>query len=82
MAIDSLTRGIVNKILHPPIAALKNASGTDQLATTAESVRNLFGLEDVHIRRNGNGIGPNNPSEPRAQRQAAAAACSELQQRK
>jgi glutamyl-tRNA reductase len=80
--IDSLTRGIVNKILHPPIAALKSASGTDQLAATAESVRNLFGVEDIDVRRNGNGIGPNNQPEPRAQRQAAGAGCSELQQRK
>lgn len=54
MTIENLTRSIVNKILHPPIAALKNASGTDQLAVTAESVRNLFGVEDGAARSNGN----------------------------
>lgn len=61
MAIDNLTRGIVNKILHPPISALKNASGTDQLAVTAESVRNLFGVEDERARSNGNAISSTKP---------------------
>ena len=43
--IENLTRSIVNKILHPPISALKNASGSEELTTTSEILRGLFGLE-------------------------------------
>jgi glutamyl-tRNA reductase len=52
-AIDNLTRSIVNKIVHPPIAALKSVSGSEQLLATAEFLRNLFGIEDEITRRNG-----------------------------
>jgi glutamyl-tRNA reductase len=52
-AIDSLTRSIVNKIVHSPIAALKSVSGSEQLLATAEMLRNLFGIEDEAARRNG-----------------------------
>jgi glutamyl-tRNA reductase len=52
-AIDNLTRSIVNKIVHPSIAALKSASGSEQLLATAELLRNLFGIEDESARRNG-----------------------------
>ena len=52
-AIDNLTRSIVNKIVHPPIAALKSVSGSEQLLVTAEMLRNLFGIEDEAARRNG-----------------------------
>ena len=52
-AVDNLTRSIVNKILHPPISALKGASSSEQLTATAEILRNLFGLEDEAARRNG-----------------------------
>jgi glutamyl-tRNA reductase len=52
-AIDNLTRSIVNKIVHPPIAALKSVSGSEQLLATAEFLRNLFGIEDEATRRNG-----------------------------
>jgi len=51
--VENLTRAIVNKILHPPISALKGASGSEQLTATAETLRNLFGLEDESVRRNG-----------------------------
>ena len=52
-AIDNLTRSIVNKIVHPPIAALKSVSGSEQLLATAELLRNMFGLEDEAARSNG-----------------------------
>ena len=44
-AIENLTRSIVNKILHPPISALKTASGSEELTATSETLRALFGLE-------------------------------------
>ena len=52
-AVENLTRSIVNKILHTPISALKSFSGSDQLATTAELLRGLFGIESEEARRNG-----------------------------
>jgi glutamyl-tRNA reductase len=52
-AIENLTRSIVNKILHTPISALKSFSGSDQLASTAELLRGLFGIESDEARRNG-----------------------------
>jgi glutamyl-tRNA reductase len=42
--IESLTRGIVNKILHQPIATLKNAAGD---RTIAELIRTVFGVEEA-----------------------------------
>ncbi|MFL6438335.1 MAG: glutamyl-tRNA reductase [Terriglobales bacterium] len=52
-AVETLTRSIVNKILHRPISALKDVSGSDQLTTTAELLRSLFGIDDPAVRRNG-----------------------------
>jgi len=52
-AVDNLTRSIVNKILHVPISTLKSFSGSDQLASTAELLRALFGIEGDTDRRNG-----------------------------
>src|SRR5215469_2648379 len=51
--IENLTRSIVNKILHTPISTLKSFSGSDQLASTAELLRGLFGIESEDARRNG-----------------------------
>ena len=45
-AVESLTRSIINKILHAPISTLKALSGTGQLTATAELLRSLFGIED------------------------------------
>jgi hypothetical protein len=52
-AVETLTRSIVNKILHKPISALKDVGGSAQLTTTAELLRSLFGIDDTAVRRNG-----------------------------
>jgi len=52
-AVENLTRSIVNKILHSPISALKSFSGSDQLASTADLLRTLFGIEGDADRRSG-----------------------------
>ncbi|HVH85851.1 MAG TPA: glutamyl-tRNA reductase [Terriglobales bacterium] len=52
-AIDGLTRRIANKILHLPISALKNLSGSDELLSTAELLRNVFGIDAEPVRSNG-----------------------------
>lgn len=49
-AIEALTRGIVNKVLHPPISALKTAAQEAQGAEAGaviELVRRIFNLNDV-----------------------------------
>ena len=51
--VESLTRGIVNKILHSPVSALKAMSGSEQLASVADLVRSLFGIHDVIVSQNG-----------------------------
>lgn len=43
-AIDSLTRGIVNKVLHTPITALKAAAKSQEAETFVQSAERLFGL--------------------------------------
>ena len=67
--IENLTRSIVNKILHPPITALKSTSGSDEFAATAEFLRNLFGFEEAASR---NGSSPSsqtrNPLEAKQER--------------
>jgi glutamyl-tRNA reductase len=46
MAIETLTRGIVNKIMHTPITALKSAAREPHATTVIEVVRRLFNLRD------------------------------------
>ena len=48
MAVEALTRGIVNKIMHTPITTLKSAARESAEATTViDLVRKLFGLRDA-----------------------------------
>jgi glutamyl-tRNA reductase len=45
-AVDALTRGMVNKILHGPITELKNGAGRPEHGTLEQLVRRIFGLAD------------------------------------
>ncbi|MBA3913352.1 MAG: glutamyl-tRNA reductase [Acidobacteriales bacterium] len=55
LAVEALTRGIVNKIMHTPISTLKTAAREPAEATTVvELVRRLFNLEK---RGSGDGSG-------------------------
>src|SRR6516225_10493818 len=48
MAVDTLTKGIINKIMHTPITTLKSAARESSEATTViDLVRRLFGLHDT-----------------------------------
>ncbi len=48
LAVEALTRGIVNKIMHTPITTLKTAARESNEATTVvDLVRKLFGLRDA-----------------------------------
>lgn len=48
VAVEALTRGIINKIMHTPITTLKSAARESSQATTViDLVRKLFGLRDA-----------------------------------
>src|SRR5256886_16677171 len=46
MAVEPLTRGIVNKIMHTPISTLKTAAREPEATTLIDVVRRLFNLQD------------------------------------
>ncbi len=44
-AVDALTRGIMNKILHGPITELKSGAGQPEQVALVRAVRKIFGLK-------------------------------------
>jgi len=44
-AVEALSRGIVNKILHTPIRSLKSAAAGPEITTLIESFRKIFDLQ-------------------------------------
>jgi glutamyl-tRNA reductase len=44
-AIEALSRGIVNKILHTPIRSLKSAAAGSEITTLIDSFRKIFDLQ-------------------------------------
>jgi glutamyl-tRNA reductase len=46
MALDALTHGIINKIMHTPISTLKTAARDPESTTVVELVRRLFNLQE------------------------------------
>jgi glutamyl-tRNA reductase len=55
LAVDALTRGIVNKIMHTPISTLKTAARESEATTIIEVVRRLFNLESKKAAKSGDG---------------------------
>ena len=55
MAVEALTRGIVNKIMHTPISTLKSASREPEATTVIDLVRRLFNLQERRAARSGSG---------------------------
>jgi glutamyl-tRNA reductase len=48
LAVDALSRGIINKIMHTPITTLKSAARESSESTTViDLVRKLFNLRDA-----------------------------------
>jgi glutamyl-tRNA reductase len=47
VAVDALTRGLVNKLLHDPTVRVKDAAGTARGELYADALAALFGLEDA-----------------------------------
>ena len=46
LAVDALTKGIINKIMHTPISTLKTAAREAEATTVIDLVRRLFNLQD------------------------------------
>jgi glutamyl-tRNA reductase len=46
MAVEALTRGIINKVMHTPITTLKTAARESEATTLIEVVRRLFNLPE------------------------------------
>jgi glutamyl-tRNA reductase len=53
IAIETLTRGIVNKIMHTPISTLKTAARESEATTIVELVRRLFNLQEKKAAKSG-----------------------------
>jgi glutamyl-tRNA reductase len=45
LAVETLTRGIINKIMHTPISTLKSAARESEATTVVDVVRRLFNLQ-------------------------------------
>jgi glutamyl-tRNA reductase len=50
LAVEVLTRGIVSKIMHTPISALKTAAREQEATTVIDLVRRLFNLQEKERR--------------------------------
>jgi len=59
MAVEALTRGIVNKIMHTPISTLKSAAREPEATTIVELVRRMFNLHERRAAKHG-GSGEHN----------------------
>jgi len=46
MAVEALSRGIVNKIMHTPISALKTAAREPEATTVIELIKKLFNIQE------------------------------------
>ena len=55
LAVEALTRGIVNKIMHTPISTLKSAARDPEATTVIDLVRRLFNLQERRTAKSGSG---------------------------
>jgi glutamyl-tRNA reductase len=60
LAIETLTRGIVNKIMHTPISTLKTAAREAEATTVVDLVRRLFNLQEKKAAKSGGDSGAKN----------------------
>lgn len=62
MAVEALTRGIINKVMHTPITTLKTAAREAEATTVIDVVRRLFNLHDKGMSSQANRDLPNQDS--------------------
>jgi glutamyl-tRNA reductase len=55
LAVETLTKGIVNKIMHTPVTTLKTAARESEATTVVEIVRKIFNLQDKAAKSGGSG---------------------------
>jgi glutamyl-tRNA reductase len=60
LAVEALTRGIINKIMHTPISTLKTAARDPEATTVIDLVRRLFNLQDKKAAKSGGDSGTSN----------------------
>ena len=60
LAVEALTRGIINKIMHTPISALKTAAREPEATTIIDLVRRLFNLQEKKAAKSGGDPGAQN----------------------
>jgi len=57
LALETLTHGIVNKIMHTPVSTLKTAAREPEATTVIDIVRRLFNLQDKKAAKSGGDYG-------------------------
>lgn len=55
LAVETLTKGIVNKIMHTPVTTLKTAARDAEATTVVEIVRKIFNLQEKSAKSGGSG---------------------------
>jgi glutamyl-tRNA reductase len=50
MAVEALSRGIINKVMHTPIVTLKSAAREQGATTVVDLIRRLFGLREESVK--------------------------------
>ena len=63
-AIERLTRGIVNKIMHAPISRLRDETDREVGLARLDEARSLFALDDADGAISGHGDESDDDSEP------------------
>ncbi len=58
LAMEAMTRGIINKIMHTPITTLKTAAKEPESTTVIELVRRIFNLREKTKTESASGAGP------------------------
>jgi glutamyl-tRNA reductase len=70
-AVEALTRGLINKVLHQPLQAMKTAARNGDL-TVAEAVQQIFGLASQGGDRSPQNAADSSQSDLEPPKQAAA----------
>jgi glutamyl-tRNA reductase len=68
-AVEAMTRGIINKILHTPIRTLKSAAKDPESATVVEVVKQIFNLSEKEATANASATKPSDPNAPKPELQ-------------
>jgi glutamyl-tRNA reductase len=68
-AVEAMTRGIINKILHTPIRTLKSAAKDPESATVVDVVKQIFNLSAKEAAASASVTKPSDPNAPKPELQ-------------